>query len=65
MSSTAKPAAVNTFHVAFRTTSEGYLKTTKITIEEDVMDAMDSARIDLAEHPLYPDLQAYVRNNPR
>lgn len=60
------PAAPNKeFHIKFDTVPGGYIKTVKITIEEDVMDAADSARIDLADHPLYKDLQAYVLNNPR
>ena len=56
---------VNTYQIAFTTTDEGYLKTVQVTIEEGVMDAMDTARIDLADHPLYKQLQEYVRHNPR
>lgn len=56
----------NTFHVAFDTDGHaGYIKTVKVTIEEDVMDSMDAVRIDLADHPLYKQLQQYVRSNPR
>jgi hypothetical protein len=55
----------NVFHISFNTMEGGYLKTVKITIENDVMDSMDVARIDLAEHPLYKDLQRYVLSNPR
>ncbi|TXH35320.1 MAG: hypothetical protein E6Q98_16135 [Rhodospirillaceae bacterium] len=60
-----KPA--NTFHISFDTKSVGpaFIKTVKVTIEEDVMDQDDAVRIDLADHPLYPALQAYVRSNPR
>lgn len=56
----------NVFHISFTTMGDsGYLKSVKVTIEEDVMESMDAVRIDLAEHPLYKDLQAYVRSNPR
>ena len=56
----------NVFHVAFDTRSHRpFIKTVKITIEDDVMDDMDTARIDLADHPLYADLQEYVLMNPR
>ncbi|MCP5340407.1 MAG: hypothetical protein H7A16_09575 [Sinobacteraceae bacterium] len=55
----------NEFHIKFDTMPGGYIKTVKVTIEEDVMDAADSARIDLADHPLYRALQEYVRNNLR
>lgn len=66
MSFPPKPQPTNVFHISFNTTGRGgYLKTVKITIENDVMDAMDEARIDLCDHPLYPALQAYVKANPR
>jgi hypothetical protein len=56
----------NTFHISFDTkNAAGYIRTVKVTIEHDVMDAMDTARIDLADHPLYADLQRYVLANPR
>lgn len=61
-----KTEPTNTFHVDFTTKGMGgYIKTVKIVIEEDVMDSMDTARIDLADHPLYKKLQAYVLANPR
>jgi hypothetical protein len=57
----------NTFCISFETRGlKGYnIKAVKITIEEDVMDALDTARIDLADHPLYKQLQQYVKANPR
>lgn len=56
----------NTFHISFETRGHaGYIKTVKVTIEEDVLDAADSVRIDLADHPLYKALQGYVLSNPR
>jgi hypothetical protein len=56
----------NTFCISFETRGlKGYIKAVKITIEEDVMDAMDECRIDLADHPLYKQLQQYVKANPR
>lgn len=63
MSKTLPPT--NTYQIRFWTTQDGYLRTVQVTIEEGVMDAMDTARIDLADHPLYKDLQTYVRENPR
>lgn len=60
------PPPTNVFHVSFNTNGNGgYIKAVKVTIENDVMDALDSVRIDLADHPLYKDLQAYVLANPR
>lgn len=43
----------------------GLIRITKITIETDFMEMEERMRIDLAEDPLYKDLQAYVLNNPR
>lgn len=64
--SASKPPPTDTFHVSFETKGHaGYIKTVKVTIEEDVMDSMDTARVDLADHPLYKKLQDYVRANPR
>lgn len=62
-----KPQApTNEFHIAFHTEGHaGYIKSVKVTIEEDVIDTMDEVRIDLADHPLYKQLQTYVRGNPR
>lgn len=54
------------YHISFSTKGHaGYIKSVKITIEEDIMDEMDSVRIDLADHPLYKELQQYVKANPR
>ena len=56
----------NTFFVSIDTKSGGgYIKGVKVTIEEDVIDLDESVRIDLADHPLYAQLQRYVRSNPR
>ena len=56
----------NTFHIQFNTRGNGgYMKAVKVTIEEDVIDLSESVRIDLADHPLYPALQNYVKSNPR
>lgn len=43
----------------------GLVRVTKVTIETDFMEMSESMRIDLAEDPLYKDLQSYVRNNRR
>lgn len=61
----AKPVPpTNTFQIRFWTTDVGYIRTVQVTIEEGVMDAMDSARVDLCDHPLYKDLERYVKENP-
>lgn len=52
------------YYIAFDTLPDGYLKGVKVTIEEDVLDAMDTVRIDLANDPLYKKLKTYVKNNP-
>jgi hypothetical protein len=60
----AKLEPTNTFHIAFDTKhAAGYIKTVKVTIENDVMDSMDTVRVDLCDHPLYPDLERYVLGN--
>lgn len=62
----AQQPPTNVFHIAFETKGHsGYIKTVKVTIEEDVMDTMDEVRVDLADHPLYKALQTYVKSNPR
>jgi hypothetical protein len=43
----------------------GLIRVTKITIETDFMEMTDVMRIDLADDPLYKDLQGYVWGNPR
>ena len=56
----------NVFYIAFNTKdSAGYIKAVKVTIEEDILDEMDTVRVDLVDHPLYPELQRYVKHNPR
>lgn len=57
----------NTFCIAFDARGQkGYLKATKVTIETDMLPADDTEhRIDLADHPLYKQLQQYVLANPR
>ena len=42
----------------------GYINTVDVELSEGVMDALDQARIDLMDHPLYAQLQEYVLNNP-
>jgi hypothetical protein len=61
----AKLEPTNVFQIAFDTQSlKGYIKTVQVTIQNEVMDSMDTARVDLCDHPLYPDLERYVRENP-
>ncbi len=56
----------NVFHISFETKGHaGYIRAVKVTIEHDVMDTMDEVRVDLADHPLYKQLQTYVKGNPR
>lgn len=57
----------NEFHISFNTqVSPGYIRTVKVTIQEDVLVDMDEqVRVDLADHPLYKVLQKYVHSNPR
>ena len=55
-----------TYHIAFDTkTRPGYVLAVKVTIETDVVMGDEVVSIDLADHPLYKDLQAYVLGNPR
>lgn len=66
--STPKPTLNDkVFHVAFDTKSQaGYLKSVKITIENDIIDLDETVRIDLVDHPLYKDLYRYcLANKPR
>jgi hypothetical protein len=61
----AKLEPTNVFHISFDTKKlDGYIETVKVTIENDVMDSMDKVRVDLCDHPLYPDLERYVLANP-
>lgn len=58
-------APTNTFQIAFDVCKKsGYINTVQVTLERGVMDSEDVARIDLCNHPLYPDLQDYVLANP-
>lgn len=65
----ADPA--DTFHIAFDTLSmpgKVLVTTVKLTEEIQTADAEFEARrfrVDLCDHPLYPRLVEYVRNNPR
>jgi len=43
----------------------GHLRITVVTLGHEVMDMNDTARVDLADHPLYKELQQYVKANPR
>lgn len=55
-----------TYHVAFDTKSRpGYVLAVKVTIETDVVLEDETVQIDLVNHPLYKDLQAYVLANRR
>lgn len=55
-----------TYHVAFDTkTRPGFVLAVKVTIETDVVMDDETVNIGLADHPLYKDLQHYVKANPR
>lgn len=59
--------ADNTFGIAFNTDAAkatGMLKGVFVTLKEDVMAPEDTVHINLCEHPLYPQLVKYVKNNP-
>lgn len=54
------------YFVAFSTKgNDGYIKAVKVTIQEDIVLADETVRIDLADDKLYPALQQYVKGNPR
>jgi hypothetical protein len=63
------------FHIAFDTrATPGYIRSVKVTIEVDMLpddhmvadkSLMARYRVDLCDHPLYADLQRYVKANPR
>lgn len=62
----------NVYCIAFETKDPktgkphaGYIKAVQVTIETVVLDSMDTARVDLANHPLYAALQRYIKSNPR
>lgn len=61
----------DTYCIAFETkdpetgkSHAGYLKAVQVTIKHEVMDTTDTARVDLADHPLYKYLENYVHANP-
>lgn len=43
----------------------GHIRVTVVTLGHDVVDMDEAIRVDLADHPLYAELQAYVKANPR
>lgn len=50
--------------VAFDTrNAAGLVRAVKVTIEITTIDAAESARLDLRDHPLMPYLQRYVLDN--
>lgn len=57
----------NTFYIDFDTNSHpGAIQAVKVTIELELIKDMDkSLNIALFDHPLYPELQRYVKANPR
>lgn len=56
----------DTFQIEFQVDKKtGYITATQIVISSVILDVMDSARVDLADHPLYKKLQRYVKGNPR
>ena len=56
----------HTYCIAFDTKEmKNCVVAVEIQIRKRIMRGTDSVRIDLSDHPLYPQLQAYVRGNPR
>jgi hypothetical protein len=56
----------NTFAISFDTAAmkkTGIIKCVKVTLSEDTMDAEDRVHINLVDHPLYPQLEQYVKSN--
>ena len=62
----AQVPPTDTFHIAFDTKdTPGRLKVTTVSLRtEYVSDPKATFRVDLASHPLYPQLCQYVRDNP-
>lgn len=54
----------STFSISFNTLPGGYLRAVKVTLFEDAMDAKDIAYLNLRDHQLYKELEAYVKANP-
>jgi hypothetical protein len=68
MSPSPLPLKPTDFVVAINTKmSPGFGHLVRVTITEDVVPAFDGELLDvnLADHPLYPYLQEYVKANPR
>lgn len=42
----------------------GILTGTKVTLETGTLGPDETARVDLADHPLYPELRKYCLSNP-
>ena len=56
----------NTYCIEFDTEDmPGLVKATQVELRTVILHNDDSVRIDLAEHPLYRQLQEYVLSNPR
>lgn len=43
----------------------GHMRITYVTLGHDVIAVDETIRVDLADHPLYKQLQEYVKSNPR
>lgn len=62
----SSPVEPTEYCIAFETKKDkGYIRAVKVKLYEDILDELETVRIDLADHPLYPKLVEYVRNNPR
>lgn len=63
------PHPVGQQYMIAATTNEikttGLLRMTVVTLGHEVLAMDESTRVDLADHPLYKELQTYVLNNPR
>lgn len=57
----------NTFYINFNTQIHpGKIEAVKITIELETIEDMDKPlRLDLVDHPLFPDLLEYIKANGR
>ena len=59
--------ADHTFSIAFDTLkfeSQNMMSVVTVTLKEDVMGMDETVHVNLCEHPLYPQLERYVRANP-
>lgn len=60
-----RPGPTDTFHVAFDTLEmPGAIVATTVRLTKEIGRDGDTFRVDLAAHPLYPDLEKYVLANP-